>query len=274
MTVQHYDAAKLAGLIAEVWKNKFDTDLDPASGQWFTNGPGANNQGLIGGLTDALGTKLEFTADSSSYVLMSEKADVDTATLDNTDGLLTEGSVTLSHQFQDTSTVTHSHTHGIKAGVECDIKATTTFGDVTTKASFDYTFSWTDGTSKTTGESSTFSQTISVHNIPAGKVYMVTLTCDKVTLKVPFNTFVYLTGTSTANFTATVGGGKKHEMNAGEICSLIKEYKCAGTDSDNFGQDPNDPTRGYIRFGGELSAQRTVNFTARTIDVTSSYHNT
>src|SRR5215212_10304705 len=183
MSVQFLDKRIVGAYIVDAWQNHFETEQDPADGQWFTNGPG-NNGGLYGQLTDALASELVFLENEN--VFTPHKIAAATGTADNRNGLTPEQTITLTYSYQDSTSTTHSTTNALKVGMGVDIKADATFlgtgGGVTTKFSTEYSFSWTDATTAAKSETRTFQQSVPVRGIPKGRVYRVTLLCDKTDL--------------------------------------------------------------------------------------------
>jgi hypothetical protein len=272
MSIQYLDKRLIGATIIDAWQNQLNTEIDPADGQWFTNGPG-NNGGLYGQLTDALASELVF--EESQSVFTPHKIAAVTGTADNRNGLTPEQTITLTYQYQDATTTTHSTTSGLKVGIGVDIKAKAEFlgagTEVTTKISTEYTYSWADATAKATSETKTFQQQVPVKGIPKGKIYRVTLLCDKTDLRVPFYADIRLSGQSTANFGSNVNGQKIWTVDAGTLCEWINKFGSAGDESYKYMRDPNKPKHGLIRLRGNLTATQTANFTALTSDVTDSF---
>jgi hypothetical protein len=248
--------------------------MDPADGQWFTNGPD-NNGGLYGHLNDQLSSALVFLP--NELTLAPSKIAADTAIIDNRNGLTPKASVTLTFSTTETSTTTHTVSNALKVGIGVDIKASATFFgtgvDVTTKVSTDYTFSWSDSVSKTTSETKQFSQTVPVE-VPNGRVYQVVLACDKISLNAPYFADVLITGASTANFAHPVSGKKTWEIDAGTLCDWINQSGSAGGDSHMYIRDPKTAGQGMIRMRGSLTSSITVNFVVNTYDITDAYNAT
>jgi hypothetical protein len=272
MSLQFLDKRLVGAYIVDAWQNHFNTEQDPADGQWFTNGPG-NNGGLYGMLTDTLATELVFRENESKFT--PNKVAAATGTANNLNGLTPEQTVNLTYSYQDTTSTTHSTTQSLKLGYGVDFKFTATFlgvgGDTTVKFTSEYSFSWTDATTVSKSETKTFQQSVPVRNIPKGKVYQVVLMCDKAELKVPFEANVYLSGKTTANFGSEVNGQKVWTVDAGTLCAWINQFGSAGDESYRYGRDPKKPEQGLIQLLGTLTATQTVNFTAMTIDITDSY---
>ena len=68
MSLQYLDKRLIGAIIVDAWQNHFNTEMDPADGQWFTNGPG-NNGGLYGILTDTLASELKFLPDQQVFTI-------------------------------------------------------------------------------------------------------------------------------------------------------------------------------------------------------------
>jgi hypothetical protein len=272
MPLQFIDTRLIGAYVVDAWQNHFNTEMDPADGQWFTNGPG-NNGGLYGKLIDKLASELVF--DQSNRIFIPNQKVASTWTIDNRNGLTPEQSVTATYSYQDTASSTHSTTNGLKVGVGYDIKAKAEFfgtgAEATTKFSSEYTYSWTDTTTTSKTETKTFSQVIPVRNVPQGKVYQLILLCNEDKLKIPYHANIYLSGTSSACFASPVNGQKIWTVDAGTLCDWINEFGSAGSESYKYGRDPNNPQQGMISLLGSLTATQTWNFTARTSDITASY---
>jgi hypothetical protein len=275
MALQFLDKRIIGAIIIDAWQSHFNTEMDPADGQWFTNGPG-NNGGLYGQLTDSLASELLF--DDSEIKLTPRKVAACTSTIDNRSGLTPENTVTLTYSYQDTTTVTHSTTNSLKVGIGLDIKAKADFlgvgGEVTTKISTEYTYSWNDATTIAKAETKTFQEQVPVKGVPKGKVYRLTLLCDKTECRIPYHADVYLNGQSTANFASPVNGQKIWTVDAGTLCEWVNGFGSAGNESNKYMRDP-DPKkqkRGIIRLKGNLTATQTTNFMVLATDITNSYN--
>jgi hypothetical protein len=272
MSLNFLDKRIVGAIIIDAWQNHFSTEMDPADGQWFTNGPG-NNGGLYGILTDSLASELKFLQNQQGLTI--NKIAAATGTADNRNGLTPEQTVTLTYSYQDSSSTSHSTTNALKVATGIDINAKTDFfgtgGGVTVKFSTEYSYSWTEGSSKSQSETKTFSQQVPIKNIPSGKVYQVTLLADKADIRVPFYADIILQGQSVANFPSPVNGQKTWMIDAGTLCEWINKYGSAGDESYKYMRDPDNPKQGLIRLQGNLTAAQTTNFTAMTNDITDSF---
>jgi hypothetical protein len=243
--------------------------MDPADGQWFTNGPG-NNGGLYGKLTDTLASELIF--DESKRVFTPNQVAASTGIADNRNGLTPEQTVSLTYSYQDSTSSTHSTSNSIKIASGIDINAKSDFfgtgGGVTVKFSTEYTYSWSDATTVSKSETKTFQQQIPVRNIPKGKVYQVVLVCNKDQLRIPYHANIYLSGTSSACFANPVNGQKIWTIDAGTLSEWINQFGSAGDESYKYGRDPNNPRQGICFLQGNMTATQTANFLARTFDIT------
>src|SRR5215216_343392 len=112
--LQFLDKRIIGAIIVDAWQNQLNTEMDPASGQWFTNGPD-NNGGLYGHLTDKLATKLVFLPNERMFT--SHKIAAATSTADNRNGKLPETTFRLAYNRQQTTTTTHSTTNALMASV-------------------------------------------------------------------------------------------------------------------------------------------------------------
>jgi hypothetical protein len=269
MALQFLDTRAIGAYIVDAWQNELNTELDPASGKWFTHGPG-NSGGLFGGLTDSLATSLVFDENQKVFDVHPE---VGASTLlDNRNGLLdTTSTFTLTDSITNTVATTHQTSNSIKQGIGVDIKATAKFFgsgvDVTTKLSFEYSFSWSDTKATTLAETKTVAQQIPL-KVPNGKAYKVILTFNKAELTVPYSALIYVEGTSEANFTSAVNGKTKFTADAGTLCAWIAKYSSAKGDSLQYGADSAQPARGSVALKGVMKATQSFNFTVNVVDVT------
>ena len=274
MSLKFLDKRFIGAIIVDAFQQHFDTEMDPANGQWFTNGPN-NNGGLYGSLVDSLASSLVFL--QNEVVMTPHKLAADTAIIDNRNGLTPKSSVTLAYSTTETATTSHSTTNALKTGVGVDIKASGTFlgvgVDVTTKISTEYSFSWTDAVTKSTAETKQFSQTVPTE-VPQGKVFQVVLTCDKTDLKAPYYADITITGNATANFASPVNGQNTWVIDAGTLCEWINKFGSAGSESPMYMRDPNNPDQGLIRMRGTLTSAITANFVVNTYDITDTYNAT
>lgn len=274
MSLNFLDKHIIGAIIVDAFQQQLNTEIDPANGQWFTNGPD-NNGGLYGNLVDVLSSELVFLP--NEVVLTPHKLAADTAVIDNRNGLTPKSSLTLTYSTTESATTTHSTTKALKVGMGVDIKASGTFlgvgMDVTTKFSTEYTHSWSDSTAKTISETKQFSQSIQTE-VPPGRVYQVVLTCDKTNLNAPYFADVILKGKSTANFASAVNGEKTWVVNAGTLCQWINEFGSAGDESWMFMKDPKISEQGLIRMRGNLTSVITANFVVNTYDITDTYNAT
>jgi len=269
MALQFFDKRLVGQYIVDAWQQHLNTEMDPADGQWFTNGPG-NNGGLYGKLTDTLASELIF--DESRLVFTPNQVAAATGIADNRNGLTPEQTVTLTYAYQDSTSSTHSTSNSIKVATGIDINAKSEFfgtgGGVTIKFSTEYTYSWSDATTNSKSETKTFQQQIPVRVIPRGKVYQVVLMCNKDQLKIPYHANIYLSGTSSACFANPVNGQKIWTIDAGTLCEWINQFGAAGDESYKYGRDPNKPLQGICFLQGNMTATQTANFLARTFDIT------
>ncbi len=276
MSLKFLDKHTIGAIITDAFQQKLETEIDPANGQWFTNGPN-NNGGLYGSLVDTLASSLVFLP--NEVVLTPHKIAAATAIVDNRNGLTPKQTVALTFSTANTSTTTHSTTHSLKSGIAEDIKTSATFFgtgvDITTKISTEYSFSWNDAVTKSTSETKQFSQSVPTE-VPSGKVYQVVLTCDKTDLNAPYYADIKISGTSTANFASPVNGRNTWVIDAGTLCEWINQFGSAASMNDTsiYVRNPNEPTEGLIRMRGNLTAANTANFVVNTYDITDTYNAT
>ena len=270
MALQFLDMRVFGPYVVDAWQNHLNTDMDPASGKWFTHGPD-NSGGLFGGLTDSLGSSLVFDENQQVFAVHPDTGYTDV--LNNLNGLLpdTGAQFTVSDSIAVSSTTTHQTSNTLKVGVGEDIKATAKFGgsgvDFTTKLSFEYSFSWSDTKATTQSETKTISQQMTV-KVPVGKAYKAIVTYKKAELTVPYSALVYLDGVSEANLPSAINGQTKITVDAGTLCSWIDKYGSAAGDSLHYGADPTNPQRGIIALKGEMSADQSFDFAVEVLDVT------
>jgi len=273
MSLQSIDKRSFGAIVIDAWQQHLGTEMDPADGQWFSNGPD-NNGGLYGHVTDKVRDELVF--DSSQHDATLNKVTGMTGIADNRNGLQPKQVVSLAHTYQDTITTTHASTHTVKFGTKVSWKGKMSLlvaeAELTVEISGEYSFSWTDTVSVSQSKTQTFSQQIPV-DIPAGKVYQVILLVDVQEIKIPFYADLVISGQSTTNFRAPVNGQKVWTADAGTLCDWISRFGSAGLDSPHFTSDPNDRSRGLMRTRGVLNVQRSVNFTAVTKDITGKFKN-
>lgn len=276
MALQFLDTRLVGAYIVDAWQNHFGTEQDPADGQWFTNGPG-NNGGLFGKLVDSLATELVF--EPSKQVFSTHLFSADSNIVDNRNGLQSKVATTLTYQFANTSTVTHSTTNGLKVGSSLKISNKSTLGIPATGAnettvevmfSTEYSYSWTDTTTTTTTETQTVSRTTDL-TVPTGKVYQQVLTCNKDRLRIPFHANIYLDGKSFACFRNPVNGQKIWDIDAGTLCEWIAQFGSAGDASRQYGRNPSKNDQGLIALEGVMTAEQSRNFMVYTLDITNTY---
>lgn len=271
MPLQYTDRRIIGVAIADAWQNHLQTEMDPADGRWFANGPG-NNGGLYGSLVDTLATELVF--DENRPTINRTKVIGTSGVADNRNGRTPKQVVTLSYTFQDSVTTSHSSSDVVKIGAALEMKAGFNIkavkAEVAVKASIEYSHSWTSTTSVTKSESQTFTQSIPV-DVPAGRVYEVVLLADKENIQIPYKANVYLSGQTAACFSSPVNGQKIWTADAGTLCEWIAKYKSAGDESHRYSRDSVDQGRGCISIEGVLKVTRTVKFIARTSDITETF---
>lgn len=262
----------IGAIIVDAIQKELETEMDPADGQWFTNGPD-NNGGLYGKLVDELASELVFLPQEVAITV--NKLAAATGIADNRNGLTPKQTITLSYSTSNSSSTSHTTTNALKEGVGVDIKASGTFlgvgADVTTKITTEYTFSWSETTSKTVSETKQFTQSVPTET-PAGKVYQVVLTCDKANLNTPFFADIILSGNCVANFASPVNGKKTWIIDAGTLCEWINKHESAGVESSKYIKNPLNSKQGLIRLKGTLTASETANFIVNTFDITDKYN--
>ena len=272
MALQFIDKSQMVSWIIDAWQNELDTEMDPADGKWFTNGPGNSRVGLFGGLSDRLADELIF--EETSKIFTPHQKSVDTAIVDNRNGLNPKSTVTLTYKYSDITTSTHGTSKAVKSGISEAIKVSASFSGIgvesTTTFSFDFTYSWSESNCKQKGEEHSFSQSVDVKP-PEGKVYQVLLMCNIDHLTVPYRALVRIMGKSEANFPGPVRGKKHWEIDAGTLCAWINKHGSAGDQSRRLGANPDEPGEGFFALEGTMTGTNTTNFTAVVKDITDSF---
>lgn len=274
MALKFLDKRIIGAIIVDAFQQQLNTEMDPANGQWFTNGPG-NNGGLYGSLVDSLASALVFLP--NEVVLTPNKLAAATAVADNRNGLTPKQTLALTYSRADTATTSHTTTNALKVGIGVDIKAKAEFlgngVEVTTKISTEYSYSWSDTVTSASSETKQFALSVPT-DIPTGKVFQVVLTCDKTDLKAPYYADIIISGKATANFASPVNGKTTWVIDAGTLCEWINKFGSAGDESSKYMRDPANPTQGFIRLRGNLTSAITANFVVNTYDITDSYNAT
>lgn len=271
MKLQFIDNKYISAILVDAWQNHLSTEMDPANGQWFKNGPN-NNGGLFGNLKDSVATKLVF--DHNQKMFETHQKAAATGIADNRNGLTPNMTITLSHSYQNTATTSHTKSDSIKVAVGIDIKSKVDIfgagGEVTSKFSAEYSHSWSDTTSTSKTETIQFSQSVPIP-IPAGRVLRVTLMSNEQQVEIPYFADIHLSGTSTTNFRSPVNGQSIWQADAGTLCDWINQYQSNSDENLIFCRDPGNPARGLVRVKGIMTATNTVNFTVATEDITESF---
>jgi hypothetical protein len=268
MALQFIDKSQAVAWIIDAWQKELGTEMDPADGRWFTNGPGNTRTGLFGGLTDTLATELIFE-ESSKIFTPHQKAAVG-GTVDNRNGLTPKQTLQLLYKYSSATTSTHATSSSIKTGISEQIGVSVKFVESKTTFSVEYTYSWNDSWSEQKGEEISETASIPVE-VPRGRVYQVRLLFNTDILTIPYRALVYLSGKSEANFPGPVRGKKHWDVDAGKLCMWINQYGSAGEQSAQFGADRKKPDKGYFALRGTVTATNTGNFVAQTVDITDSY---
>lgn len=260
MSLTILDPNAMQALLTRMWQKQLGTDEDPANGRWYTNGANDDNVGLYGGLTDTMDGNATLDEASKHYAPTQVVAAY--STVDNRNGLVGPTSVTLSYQYTNSVTTTHTVSNAVKVGFGYDFKAKAEIfgigGESTTKFSIDYTYTSSDANSNTQTQTQTFSQTVAV-NVPAGKVYKAVLVGSAQRLDIPYHLDVSVTGTTETWFEDRINGHYNWMMDIGSAFGLAGDpaYKNAGGG------------RGVVvGVTGMLTAQQTTDFTVQIWDVT------
>lgn len=268
MSIRFIKQNLLASWIMDAWQQEFETEMDPADGQWFKTGPGGSMKGLYGGLTDELATALQF---QGGEIFHPSQSVVDTYTLDNRDGHQSKQTVSLTIKLAESATTTHAQSNAIKTGISEKISADATFlgtgAKSETSVSFEYSFSWSD--TRSTSTSKELTRTVSVPmEVPAGSAYQAQLLANNSDVSVPYKALIHLRGTSEANFPGPIRGNKHFEVDAGTLCEWIRKHGSAGDESANFSVNPDARSEGVFALNGTLTGRQTMSFQTQVVDVT------
>jgi hypothetical protein len=270
MSLAHLDKQLIRKYLSEVWKKQLKTRQDPANRRWYETGANHDGIGLYGGLTDDASTELIFDEAQKSYV--PQDVICDNVGCDNRDWPEPQEMVAeLTYTKATSTSVSHSTTDAIKAGVGLEFKAKATIfgigGEATTKFSLEFTHSWTDSKSETASESDAIKESLRVL-VPARKWYRVELVATSQTLVIPYRALIYVRGATETWFEDRVAGHYNYMMTAGEAFTKIAQWGIAGADSHCYGADPRNPSVGVITQYGKVTAQRSTNVRARKYDIT------
>lgn len=272
MALVNLDKTTLGGYMTAMWKRQLGTTLDPSNGKWTETKPGGKPGGLVGRLTDTAATEL--ILDKSQQSLVVEDSEVNSAIVDNTNGLLPESTVTLRYTHANSTTTTHSTTSGWKLGVKVgfEFEAGLVFEKAKTsvEVNFEGYHSWTDSTSTTESKSIEFSQEVPVRNVPKGRVYKAVLVAQTHSITIPYRALISVSGQTETWFAKQV---KKHYCwisDAGTAFARIAEWGLAGAESHMYGRHPKRPSVGVITQSGSIAA-KTVHLKAQVYDVTDVY---
>ena len=254
----------LKPLLKSAWQQTLSTKDDPTNNNfWVTNGPNHDNIGLYGGLTDSPPLMLTFDAAAATGQAMSRI--VDTATVDNTNGLLPMSTATLSYTHSDATTTTSTISNSVKAGLTVGGKATILVAELDVTFSFEYTHSWSSEESTMTGQSQTFMQSVPV-TVPTGKIYQALLRGTTREIQAPFTATIDVSGKSETWFKNQVKGHFNWSASAGDIFGWISQYGLDSGDSATY-TNLGDGT-GRVTLSGTLYHQTTADFNAHIVDIT------
>jgi hypothetical protein len=248
-----------------MWKKHLGTDKDPANGKWYTNGANNDGVGLYGNLTDTIDQNATFDEANKKFTPTQRLAA--SSVVDNRNGLVGNTTVTLSYQYTDSVSTTHTTSNSVKAGIGLDFKAKAEIfgigGEVTTKFSLDYTYTSTNASSSTQTRSQTVSQNVAV-NAPAGKVYKAVLVASSQQLDIPYTVNVRVSGRTETWFEDRVNGHYNWFMDIGSAFGYAGNplYTNAGN-----GQGV------AVAMSGTLTAQQSTDFSVEIWDITAQYKN-
>lgn len=260
MPLEFLDKEKMCDLLTRMWQKHLDTDKNPAEKN--------KEDHLVGNLTDTLASNLILDEDKKAF--MPDTFIPASFRHSNIDGISSLATVELSHTHTKSTTTTHSVTNSAKWGIGQEIKASCKiFGvgaESTTKFSFEYTHSWTNGTNTTESDSDTFKVTVPL-NVPAGEVYEARLYAELQKLTIPYRALIHVQG-----FTSTwfIPNNLPNYLNMwiGIAFSKIAELGLAGEESHYYGANPENPKEGIITQYGIITVSQTANFYSRVFPVT------
>lgn len=263
MSLTILDQNQIASTLSDMWKKHLGTDKDPANGQWYTDGANHDGVGLYGGLTDTIDQSATFDEANKKFTPTQRLAA--SSVVDNRNGLVGNTTVTLSYQYTDSVSTTHTVSNSVKVGIGLEFKAKAEIfgigGEATTKFSLDYTYTSSDASSSTQTRSQTVSQNVAV-NVPAGKVYKAVLVGSSQQLDIPYTVNVRVSGTTETWFEDRVNDHYNWLMDIGSAFGLAGNplYTNAGN-----GQGV------AVAMKGTLTAQQSTDFSVEIWDVTAQY---
>jgi hypothetical protein len=269
MSLNYLDTSKIQQYLTTMWQKNLSTSEDPANGQWYTNGANGDGIGLYGGLSDSIESQVQFDESSKSSTAALAVV-VDTATVDNTNGLSPNSTATLTYQHSVSTQTSHTTTNSITATAGASIKGNATIlgtgVEATVSFSFSYTHSWQDTTSTTTTDTTTFSQSVPM-TVPTGKIYMAELTADAQQLTVPYTAAILVSGTTETWFADRINGHYNWNMNAASAFQNIGSSGAAGADSQYY---TSMNGQGAVIQNGTMVVSQSVNFKVKIYDITPS----
>jgi len=264
------DQNMMKATLTAMWKKEMNTNLDPADGKYYSNGPNNDGVGLYGNLTDWIDTTVHYNSSGISYTRTQFVAD--SATVDNTNGLNPSNTVTLSYSHSAKTSQTHTVSTSYKSSFNISFKATFLLygilGDLSTAYNFNYEYDYSESSSSTSSDTITTSQSVPV-TVPKGKIYKVLLSANAQQMIVPTTTYTYVVGKSETWFNKQVNGHYDWYMDAGSTFAAIKQFgSSAAGDSWAYGVSPISADTGMIVTPGYITGANIANFMASVVDVT------
>lgn len=266
MSLNYLDAKTIGTALTCAWQKDLGTTKDPANGKWYTDGADSDSIGLYGGLSDTIPHQIQL--DTSAAVYHPQQIIVDSAIVNNLNGLNPSSTVTLTYQYSTSIADTHSVTTAVALGAQFTIKVNEIVAEETTQFNMSFTFSSTDSTTHTTTSTDTFSQTVPV-TVPSGKVFQVVLSAAKQQITVPYTVGISVTGLTETWFKDRVSGHYNWVADAGTAFGWINQYGCAGRDSSAYSNGGNGT--GLVTLTGSVNQSQVANFSATIYDVTEKY---
>lgn len=265
MSLTYLDAKTIGDALSCAWKKQLDTSQDPANGKWYTKGANGDDIGLYGGLTDSIPSSATLDNDAATVTDLGATS-VDSAIINNMNGLTPSASVTLSSSYSSSVSDSHTVTESITLGTSFSFQVEDEVTKEGATYSVNFNFTSTETTSSTTTTGDTFGLTVQVNNIATGTVKQVKLMAYSQQVTVPYTVKVSVSGTTETWFENTVNGHYNYSATAGEAFGWINSDDCAGSDSSSYADAGNGI--GTVTITGTVVTSQVTTFTTETIDIT------
>lgn len=265
MPIQYLNCSKLQAALTAMWQKDLGTSADPANGQWYTNGPNNDHDGLYGGLTDSLPVSL--TLDTTNAVCSQTTSVCVSQDFNNIDGSLTSESGSFSYPYATTLSYTQTAVGAsVDSNVAVTIDVNTPFEVNGVSCQLDFTWSSLILSHSALWGNATISMPV---DVPFGKVYRVVLTATRTFLSVPYTADITVTGMTETWFASAVNGFTNWQLDAANAFAAINQYAAAGADSVSYGS--NGSAGIYTLASGNVNQMQYGSFVATITDVTSQY---